>query len=191
MKGYSMNRFYSCILAGLFVLFTTGCATQAPPYSASIANVEALKSAGNFKASVGTFNSTPGQGNANPISLRGNSLVSPYDNSYAAYVAAAIKDELAMAQKLSPGADIELSGMLIKNDIDAAIGTGRSNIEVRMIVKKGGKIRYDQVKKANHEWESSFAGMIAIPKAMQEYPIMIQKLLALLYADPAFVAAIQ
>lgn len=186
-----MNRFYSCILAGLFVLFTTGCATQAPPYAVSIPNVEALKSVGNFKASVGAFSSTAGQGNANPISLRGNSMVSPYDNSYAAYVAAAIKDELTMAQKFAPGADLELSGILIKNDIDAAIGTGRSNIEVRMIVKKGGKVRYDQVKQANHEWESSFAGMVAIPKAKQEYPTLIQKLLAALYADPAFVAAIQ
>lgn len=144
-----------------------------------------------FGSKVGSFASTPGPGNANPISLRGTSMVSPYADSYAAYVAEAIKQELTTAHKLSPTADLELSGMVIKNDVDAAIGTGRANIEVRMIVKKAGKVNYDQVKQVSHQWDSSFAGMVAIPRAMQEYPLMIQKLLASLYAAPAFLTAIK
>jgi hypothetical protein len=33
--------------------------------------------------------------------------------------------------------------------------------------------------------------MIAIPRAREEYPLAVQKLLAELYADPAFLHAIQ
>jgi hypothetical protein len=186
-----MKRIVPGLFAGLCVLFASGCSTPAPPYAVSIANVEALKQAGDFHASVGAFSAIPGEGNANPISLRGSPLVSPYDNSYAAYVAEAIRQELTMAHKLAPSAQIELSGMLIKNDIDAAIGTGRANIEVRMIVKNHGKVSYDQVKRVDHQWDSSFAGMIAIPRAAQEYPVMVQKLLASLYADPAFLDALK
>lgn len=91
-------------------------------------NIETLKKAGSFHAKVGEFTSRPGPENHNPISLRGSSMTSPYQNSYAAYISEALKQELELAGKLAPNADIELSGTLIKNDIDPAIGIGSSNV---------------------------------------------------------------
>jgi len=56
---------------------------------------------------------------------------------------------------------------------------------------RAGAVRYDQVKSAHTQWDSAFAAMIAVPKAREEYPLAVQKLLGELYADPAFLAAIQ
>lgn len=186
-----MNRLASNLLVVLITVFGAGCSMTAPQYTASINNVQTLKNGNNFTANVGEFSSSLDKGNANPISIRGSSLASPYQNSYASYLAEAIKQELSLAGKLSPNTDVELSGILMKNDIDAAIGTAHSEIEARFIVKKGGKVKYDQVKFIRHEWESSFMGAVAIPRAVQEYPIMVQKLLAMLYADKAFIDSLK
>lgn len=185
-----MNRITTSLLIIFITIFSAGCSMMAPQYSASLDNVQSLKNAGDFTANVGEFTSSKDKDNANPISIRGTPLHSPYQDSYATYLAEAIKQELSLAQKLSPKANIELSGMLIKNDIDAAMGTAHSDIEARFVVKKSGTIIYDQVKSVHHEWESSFIGAIAIPRAVQEYPIMVQKLLAILYADKAFINAL-
>ena len=164
---------------------------MAPQYSASLENVQKLKDAGSFTAKVGTFESSADAGNANPISIRGSSMNSPYQDSYAVYLAESIKQELSLAGKLAPDAKLEISGMLMKNDINADIGTGHGNIEARFVIKKDGKVAYDQVKTANTEWESSFVGAIAIPKAQQEYSSLVKKLLVTLYADDAFLKALK
>lgn len=176
----------------MLIVLASGCSLVAPPYSASLTNVQLLKDAGAFSAKVGGFSASKDPANANPISIRGSSLDSPYGNSYALYLAEAIKQELSLAGKLSPGAEVEISGVLLKNDIDASgFSKGTGMMEARFVVKKSGQVRYDQVKLVNSEWESSFAGAIAIPKAQQEYPTMVQKLLASLYADAAFIKALQ
>jgi hypothetical protein len=81
--------------------------------------------------------------------------------------------------------------VLLKNNVDANIGTATGTISARFIVKRGDEVRYDSVKTATTQWDSSFAAAIAIPRATQEYPLIVQKLLASLYADPAFMQAIQ
>lgn len=186
-----MNRFVIYLLAIMAVTIGSGCTMMAPQYTASIDNVQTLKNIGNFTAKVGEFSSSKESGNANPISIRGSSLASPYQNSYANYLSEALKQELSLANKLSADSELELSGILLKNDIDAAMGTANSQISARFTVKKNGAINYDQVKSIRHEWESSFVGAIAIPRAVQEYSIMVQKFLAQLYADNAFVNALK
>jgi len=47
------------------------------------------------------------------------------------------------------------------------------------------------VKTVRSEWDSSFAAAIAVPKATQQYPLVVQKLLGSLYSDPAFISAIR
>ncbi len=164
---------------------------MAPNYSPSIDNVEALKKAGDFQARVGAIASAAAPGNLNPISLRGNSMSSPYGTSYGAYIAEAIKQELTMAQKIAPSAEIELSGALLKNDIDAGVGTGTANIELQVVVKKNGKVGYDQIKSASAKWDSPFVGAVALPRATEEYVLMIQKLLGSFYADKDFINAVK
>jgi hypothetical protein len=182
-------RLFICVLAGALA---SGCSLMAPQYSASIDNVQKLKNAGDFASRVGKFDSAADKANANPISLRGSSLASPYGDSYAAYLAEAIRQELALAGKLKPDAEIEISGMLLKNDIDTSgINIATGDIEARFVVKQGTAVRFDKVKTVHLEWESSFAGAVAIPRAQQQYPTLVQALLGALYDDPDFLRALK
>jgi hypothetical protein len=153
-------------------------------------NVQKLKDSGAKNARVGAF--AAGQDAANTsISLRGSSMTSPYVN-YANYLGEAIKQELVLAGKLAADSEVEISGILLKNEIDVSgFGTGYGDMEARFVVKKGSSIRYEGTKKAHTEWPSSFAGAVAIPRGKEEYPRLVQQLLSALYADKAFVEAIK
>lgn len=167
----------------------SGCSTVAPQYSASIENVQVLKDSGSPGAKAGAFSQEASVKDS--VSLRASSMNSPY-GTYGNYLAEAVKQELQMAGKLSPGANIEVSGVLLKNSIDiSGLSTGYGDIEARFVVKKGEIVRYDQVKKAHTEFESAFAGAIAIPRGRDEYPRLVQRLLGILYADQSFIEALK
>lgn len=186
-----MKRFIYMLCAASIALLATGCSTMAPQYPASLDNVAVLKNQGGT-AKVAAFQSSPAKENNNPISLRGNSLQSPYQDSYANYLAEALKQELSLASKYSANSAIEISGTLLKNDLDASgFSTGKGIIEARIVVKNRDTVKYDKVKNAQHEWDSSFMGNIAIPNAVAAYPVLVSKLLAAIYADPDFTAALK
>lgn len=186
-----MKQFIHLMCTVGFALLVTGCSTTAPQYSSSLDNVATLKNQGG-PAKVGTFQSSPAKENANPISLRGSSMQSPYQNSYASYLAEALKQELSLAGRYSGDAANEISGTLLKNDIDATgFSTGTGVIEARIVVKNGDTMKYDKVHAATHQWNSSFAGNIAIPNAIAAYPALVNRLLAAIYADPEFKAALK
>ncbi|HYD59632.1 MAG TPA: hypothetical protein VEC35_04720 [Noviherbaspirillum sp.] len=187
-----MTRLTAIVMASAVTLLSTGCSMMAPQYTPSLDNVQRLKDAGAYSASVGTFASSPDKANANPISMRGSSLASPYQDSYANYVAEAIRQELSLAKKLSSDTTTEITGTLLKNDIDVAgFSVGTVDLEARFVVKRAGQVRYDQVKSVRSEFPSSFAAAVALPRAVQEYPVAVQKLLGKLYEDKAFVNALK
>lgn len=178
---------WACVL--LAGAIGSGCSTVAPQYSASIENVQVLKDSGGSGAKAGVFSQDALVRDS--ISLRASSMTSPY-GTYGSYLAEAIKQELQMAGKLSSDANIEVSGVLLKNSIDiSGLGTGYGDIEARFVVKKGAAVRYDQIKRAHTEFDSSFAGAIAIPRGRDEYPRLVQRLLGILYADQSFIEALK
>lgn len=119
-------------------------------------------------------------------------MESSVGTDYAAYLADALQKELKLAGKLDPSSKLEISGQLLKNDISAAgIITNSGEIEARFVVKNDGVQRYDQVKRAELSWDSSLLGAIAIPRAQQQYPVIVQKLLALLWGDASFQEALK
>ena len=190
--GVTMIRSSFLLVAVLATTLCSGCAMLAPRYNASLENVQKLKDSGMQPAKVGKFTSTPDKGNANPISIRGNSLNSPYEGSYASYLAQALQQELSLAGKLAPDAQTEISGTLQKNDINVPpTGSASGDLAARFVITRGGQTRYDQVKSIHDEWDSSFVGAIAIPRAQERYPTLVQKLLAGLFADPAFLEAVK
>ena len=187
-----MRRIQLLSIVLLLAVLGSGCTAMAPNYSASIENVQKLKDAGNFTAKLGAFTSKEDPANPKIISIRASSMVSPYKESYAEYLAEAIKSELTVAGKLSPNADIEISGVLLKNDLNtSSFSVAFGDIQARFVIKRGGQVKYDRVKSAHKEWESSFAGAVAIPRARQEYPHLVQALLAELYTDKDFVQAVK
>jgi hypothetical protein len=171
------------------VLLASGCALKAPNYVPSIDNVGLIKGGGASMA-VGSF--TVQAGVAPAISLRSNPMSSPVGADYAAYLAEAIRQELGLAGKLDPASKIEISGVVTKNDIAAGgISTNSGEIEARIVVRNGGAVRFDKLKRADMSWESSFVGAIAIPKAQQNYPLIVQRLLGAIWSDPDFQKALQ
>lgn len=187
-----MRRSSSPLLAIFAAVISSGCAIVAPTYSPSLENITTLKKSGEYSVKVADFTSINGPQNEKTISIRGSSMSSPKNESYASYLADALKTELDMAKKLSPSADTVISGELLRNDIDASgFSMGYGDIAARFIVKRGNQTRYEQVKSAHTEWESSFAGAIAIPTATQAYPMLVQKLIAELTNDKSFIEALK
>lgn len=185
---FSSRSLLSCVAIAALLL-STGCAIKAPQYNASLDNIEQLKKA---PASVKVGSFTVQSGTSGSIGLRGNQMDSPVGSDYAAYLADALQKELKLAGKLDPNSKLEISGQLLKNDIAAAgILTNSGEIEARFVVKNDGVQRYDQVKRADLSWDSSLLGYIAIPKAQQQYPLIVQKLLALLWGDANFQEALK
>ncbi|TDV32824.1 hypothetical protein C7405_112136 [Paraburkholderia caballeronis] len=173
------------------ILLLAACSIVAPPYSPDVDNVQSLKNATAANAKVGTFESHTDAKNPYPVPLRANPMKSPIGNSFGAYLADAMTKELLMAGKLAPQSDVEIKATLLENDIDVGLVNGAAKLSARFIVTRAGTVRYDQVKSAHTQWDSAFAAMIAIPKAREEYPLAVQKLLGELYADPAFIEAIR
>lgn len=173
------------------VAVLSACGFVAPPYTPSVDNIQALKNVPNAHAHVGSFDSLASAKNYNPIPLRANVMRSPVGDSFGSYLADAMTKELQMAGKLSPQSDVEIKATLIENDVNAGLSKGDATLSARFVVARAGTVRYDQVKTAHTEWDSAFAAMVAVPKAREEYPLAVQKLLGVLYADPAFREAIQ
>jgi hypothetical protein len=179
-------------MLALTVALASGCSVVAPKYAVSIHNIENLKRTGDISATVGKFDSIPSSDNRSPIPIRGVVLTSPYDGSFGKYIEEAIKLEFMFAEKLNPDSNIEISGVLKKNNIDAAgISTGRGDVTVDFFVRRGEVIRYHRDKTIHHEWPSSFTGATAIANAITEYNVMVERLLSKLYADTDFIEALK
>lgn len=177
------------LIACLFV--TSGCTLVAPKYSFSPENVQLVKSAAGSPVKIGPFSLKKGEAEVNQLSLRGSTLVSPY-NTYQDYLRAAIEQELIEAKRVSTTASTEISGFLILNRIDAnGISVGEGELAAQILVTREGKTRYDKTHTASTTWESSFAGAVALPMAVNQYPVLVQKFVHTLFSDPDFVSAIK
>lgn len=178
-------------LVVLAPVLATGCALQAPSYQPSIDNVEILKKTAS-PAALGSFTVQAGGAGVTAIGLRGSSMGSPVGADYAAYLANALSQELQLAGKLDPKSKVVITGLLLKNDIAAGgISTNSGEIEAQFTVINNGQERYRATHRAEMTWESSFVGAIAIPKAQQQYPLLVQKLLGQLMADTRFQGALK
>jgi hypothetical protein len=119
-------------------------------------------------------------------------MVSPVGKHFGDYISAALRQELELARLYNPQANTEISGILLKNNINAGgFSVNDGQIDVRFFVKRDGVVRFDKIKRVEHQWESSFVGAIAIPAAANNYPVMVQKLMSALVTDADFVAAVR
>jgi hypothetical protein len=188
----NLRRFVLLAAALVALAGTTGCAVKANNYQPSISNVGLLNKSGTAKVAAGDFTVQSGAVGGTTISLRTSSMTPPDTADYAAYLANALKSELDLAKRLDPKASIQVTGTLLKNDIAAGgISKNSGEIEARFVVRREGAVVFDKTKRATDEWESSFAAAIAIPKAQQQYPSLVQKLLEALYSDADFQGALR
>ncbi|ALQ08721.1 hypothetical protein D172_012095 [Pseudoalteromonas sp. Bsw20308] len=128
----------------------------------------------------------------NKISLRGSPLVSSVGNSYGEYIESALIQELKLAKLWSGVATKQVSGKVIEQDIDVTgFSEGSAFIKVKFTVSDGDITLFDKVISAEHTFDSSFLGAIAIPNGQRSYVELVQKLLTNLYADEEFIASIK
>jgi hypothetical protein len=191
--GEVMSKVSRIAAIGFMVLSLGACSLAAPKYNASMGNVEKLRDAELGKVKIGKFTADPtSKSNVNRLTIRGSSYESPYDKSFVAYLEEAVRQEIDDGRLLDTGANTEIDGVLIRNELDGSgISIGTADIEARFLVKRDGTVRYDKVQSAHHEWESSFVGAKAVPSAAQNYPIVVQKLLAKHFGDSEFRTALK
>lgn len=175
----------------LSLLLLTGCSTMmAPTYNGNPENAKAPKSLLTYPIKVGNF--TAANEKLNKLTIRGRTFASPYRGSYATYLQEALRQELYDAGYLNSNSDIEISGILIRNEIDASgINIGTANIDANFFLKKGNTILFETSKSATHQWKSNFGGEVAVPKAQANYEICVQKLIQNLIFDKEFQRALQ
>ena len=187
--GFSRNLLRSaCILAALLV---AACSQQAPTYVFSPEHVETLKNSGSTAVKLGAFSAADRADGAKSLTARSVTLLSPYGD-YPGYLKEALRQELTEAGRLAPTAEIEISGVMTNNDLDASgIVTGDGELAARIIVKRGDATLFDKPVVAKTTWDSSFVGAVAIPRAIAEYPRLVSEFVSVLLRDKDFVAAIK
>jgi hypothetical protein len=178
------------LAASAAVALLAGCATTAPNYSASPESAQRLVAARVQAARVGEFTADKGVSDTS-ITLRA-SVMQPPQGTYSKYLADALRNELELVKLHSPASTTQISGVLLKNDLNTGVAvTGEGLIEARFVVKRDGAVRFDKTKQATTQWDTSYFGAVAIPRAQLEYSRLVQKLIAALFSDEDFVAALK
>jgi hypothetical protein len=189
---YRILRFgISLVLAAMTILIV-GCAGVAPNYSPSIDNVELLKAAKIPASKLGKITVKADMPGSRSIALRAASIGSPVGIDFGDYLAYALRQELELAKLYDSNASAEISGTLLRNNIDAGgLATNSGQMQARFVVKRGGAVVFDKTKQIEHRWESAFAGAVAIPLAANNYVVMVQKLISSLVSDSDFAQALR
>jgi hypothetical protein len=179
------------ILALLPLLVLTGCTLTGPRYGAHVTNTIALREAGLAKVAIGDIRKEPAaKRDVDRVKARAMTVNSAY-GSYTSYLREALLAEFDHADLLDTGAAIRIDGVLLKNELAGNLDREYALIEAELNVTRDGASAYRATKTARYEWDSVFLGDVAIPRAIANYQVGVQRLIAAFIADPAFVAALK
>ena len=186
------DRAIAGALAIVSFLAMAGCTTLvAPPYAPDYAMIDQLKREKLRPVAVGEFTPTDPEASVNRLTLRGGPFRPP-NGTFADYLASAIRSDLADLGILDPKSDRKIHAQLLRNELDVSgIVTGEGRIAILLTVTKAGARIFEREYQADTSFESSFMGAIAVPKGQSEYPRLVRALLARVYTDPAFLAALR
>ena len=178
------------LLSIVAIAVLSGCAAKAPNYNPNPESAQKLQAARVQPAAVGEFKADANVSDTS-IVLRASTMV-PEQGTFSKYLADAIKNELDLVKLYLPSSTTVISGVLMKNEMNTGVAmTGEGAIEARFVVKRDGAVRFDKLKKAAIQWDTNYFGAIAIPRARNEYTRLVQTLVAELFSDPDFVAALK
>lgn len=175
---------------GAALLALSGCAVVAPNYLPTNDNVRTLQALPGGKVAVGQF--TAKDKSLESLSIRGSIYNSPYNGSFAEYLRAALRAELETSGKLAEVSPLVITGQLLENSVNgASISTGTAKISARIVVTQSGAKTFDKIVIGTSQWDSSIIGVVAVPEARRNYIDTVRKLLANLFADRDFQAALR
>jgi hypothetical protein len=176
------------LLAAATAVLLAGCAHTLASYPPAISNRALVQAGTPAPLALGTFSNASGNADAQGVSARGM-LFKPPQGDYAAYLRAALEAELRQAGRYDASAPLKLSGVLQRNSLDTGVPTGRAELQARFRLEREGRVVYEGEQRVGTSWDSSFVGMLAVPVAETNYVTAYQKLIAQLFADPAFRAS--
>lgn len=189
IKWTCWRSYTKLVSAGAVVALLFGCTTVMPPPMASGENSQALRAANLAPANVGTFKLAAGRPPSLDTQLsgglRGSNVAAP-SGSYSQHLKDALKAELQSAGLLDLQSKYVIDGQLTDSKVDAAIGTGTSRLAARFQVRRDSQVLYDKELVAEDSWDSSFAGAIAIPRAIERYGATYRILVGKLLNDSDF-----
>lgn len=173
-------------------LILSACSSLvAPPYSADFEALDRLKKQSLQKVAVETVQPVNPDAPVNRISLRAASMVGP-KGSFAKYLEDALVQDLQEISLYDATAGLRIEATLLKNEIDiSGFSTGAGRMEAELSVKRAAGLVYKKTYSAATQFESSFAGNVAIPRGQIEYSNLVRALLGQVYADPDFINALK
>lgn len=177
-------------LAGLL----TGCAmTPLGPPVPSAENIMKARAAGLPPMAVGSFALAPGKDPAldQRISIRANTLYSPFGASFASYLKETLAGELRGAGLLDPRAPVVVSGQLTDSRVDVPMGMASASVAARFTVARAGATVYAKELRADSSWNAGFNGYEAVPMAVNRYEQLYRQLTGKLLEDAEFRAAVR
>ena len=190
-----VGRLLSAAFALSLLTGWVGPAIKAPPYFAALFELPALRALSQ-PVKVGDFSVAgvePDWEGVTVIALRGSRMISPVKAHFGHYLADAVGKELARAERYAADSRLELSGVLLKNDMSVAVFKSRHSgeIEARFVLSVDGVVRYDKLIRAETSWEGVSYGAKAIEQGQLNYPLLVKDLLERLFSDPDFATAVK
>lgn len=196
----SMPKFHSEVRAlgwrplytAALMLLLSGCTSLvAPAYAPDYEALDRLKATKPGKVAVGQFQPREQSAPVNRITLRGASLAAPA-GTFTQYLEDAVVRDLREIGVLDPNSSTRIEALVLKNDVDiSGFVTGVGLMEVQFTVTRGTQLRLKKTYRGDTTFESSFAGMVAVPKGQSEYSSLVRALLKVVYSDADFVTAIK
>jgi hypothetical protein len=187
-----MKNSLKLLMLALASMQFSGCASfVAPTYSPHYEAIDQTRKVNADRIVVGTVQPTDPAADVNSISLRAASLKSA-SGSFAKYLEDALVSDLTEMGFYDAAGTTRIDATLLKNDIDiSSLSVGSGLLEANIKVTRAGAVRLDKNYQATTQFESAFAGAVAIPKGQSEYPNLVRAFLRQVYSDSAFVEAIK
>jgi hypothetical protein len=168
----------------VLVAALSGCAAQVLlPYEPTVANEATL---GSLPREARFQVTTSGREPSDvATTVRTLHVSAPGDGSWSAYLAQALRTELAASSHYDENAALILDASLTQ----VHINDGAAAVTAHFVVRDAQGVRYDKVLHVDTRWDSDFIGVIAGSNGMNQATAIFEALLQKLYADADFVKA--
>ncbi len=178
------------IALAAFALLATSCASfVGPRYNHHVGNTLELRAAGLDKIGIGDFRKDPeARHDVDELRSQALNIESPY-GSYTEYLREALKTEFDHADLLDPASSIRIDGVLLRNGFGATADREFVELEAELTVWRGAEVAFRGAKSARYDWHANYH--VAASRAVANYQVGVQRLIAAFIADPEFVAALR
>lgn len=185
-RSVGMALASACVLAGCAI-------TPLGPPVPSVDTIAKARAAGLPPLALGAFALAPGKdpGLDQKVSIRTNTIHSPFGSSFAAYLKETLAGDLRGAGLLDPASPVVISGQLTDSRIDAPVGASTATLAARFSVNRAGAVVYAKELRADSSWSSGFVGAEAVPMAVNHYEQLYRQLAGKLLEDGEFRAAVK